>query len=112
VAGWGGAGPIVAAAGAVAGEAIDRLAVDTQGFRFGRLRDYRDPMFVPGGAKYLDVPGLIALNAPRPLWLAGEGAEPALITAVYRAAAKDEGLVTYTGAAAEQEAAAGEWLLK
>jgi len=112
VAGWHGAGPLVAAAGAVAGEAIDRIAIDTQGFRFGRLRDYRDPMFLPGGAKYLDLPGLIALGAPRPLWLAGEGQEPAIITAAYRAAFAAGNLVTFTGEAAHQESAAVEWLLK
>ena len=78
IAGWHSTGPIVAAAGALAGEAIDRAAIDTQRFRFGQLLDYRDPMFLPGGAKYLDLPGLIALNAPRPLWLAGEGQEPAI----------------------------------
>jgi len=44
----GSAGPIVAAARALAGEAIDRAAVDTQGFRFGQVLDYRDPMFLPG----------------------------------------------------------------
>jgi len=112
VAGWHGAGPLVAAAGAVAGEAIDRIAIDTQGFRFGKLRDYRDPMFLPGGAKYLDLPGLIALGAPRPLWLAGEGQEPAIITAAYRAAFAAGNLVTFTGEAAHQESAAVEWLLK
>ena len=36
VAGFGSAGPIVAAARAVAGDAIDRAAVDTGGFRFAR----------------------------------------------------------------------------
>jgi len=112
VAGWGSTGPIVAAAGALAGDAIDRVAVDTQGFRFGRLLDYRDPMFLPGGAKYLDVPGLLALHAPRPLWLAGEGTEPAIITAAYRAASQAEALVTFTGDAAQQHAAAGQWLMK
>ena len=56
------------------------------GFRFGKLLDYRDPMFLPGGAKYLDLPGLLALGAPHPLWLAGEGQEPAIVTAAYRAA--------------------------
>ena len=69
-------------------------------------------MFLPGGAKYLDLPGLIALHAPRPLWLAGEGREPAIITAAYRAASQAEGLVSFTGEAAQQEAAAGQWLLK
>ena len=78
VAGFGGTGPIVAAARAVAGDAIDRAAVDTGGFRFAKLLDYRDPQFLPGGAKYLDLPGMLALGAPHPLWLAGEGSEPAL----------------------------------
>jgi dienelactone hydrolase len=112
IAGWRSIGPIVAAAGALAGPAIDRVAVDTQRFRFGQLLDYRDPMFLPGGAKYLDVPGLLALHAPRPLWVAGEGQEPPLIAAAYRAVSQPDGLVTFTGAAAQQEAAAGQWLLK
>jgi dienelactone hydrolase len=96
IAGWGSTGPVVAAAGALAGETIDRAAVDTGRFRFGQLLDYRDPMFLPGGAKYLDLPGLIALHAPRPLWLAGEGQEPAIIAAAYRDASQAEALVTYT----------------
>jgi len=108
VAGWDNAGPIVAVAGALAGNAIDRVAIDTGGFRFGQLLDYRDPMFLPGGAKYLDLPGLIALNAPRPLWLAGEGKEPDIITPAY---ARDE-LETYTGNTTGQEAAASEWFLR
>jgi dienelactone hydrolase len=112
IAGWRNTGPLVAAGGALAGEALDRVAVDTQGFRFAKLLDYRDPLFLPGGAKYLDLPGLLALHAPRPLWLAGEGADPALVTAAYRAAASGDGLVTFTGDAAQQEAAAGLWLLK
>jgi Acetyl xylan esterase (AXE1) len=69
-------GPIAIAARALAGEAVDRAAVDTHGFRFGTVLDYRDPMFLPGGAKYLDLPGMISLNAPHPLWLKGEGKEP------------------------------------
>ena len=117
IAGWHGTGPIVAAAGGLAGDAIDRIAIDTQGFRFGQLLDYRDPMFLPGGAKYLDLPGLIALHVPRPLWLAGEGSQPATITAAYNAASLTDGVVTYglvpfTGEAAQQEAAASQWLLK
>ncbi len=112
IAGWHSTGPIVAAAGAIAGEAIDRAAMDTQRFRFGQLLDYRDPMFLPGGAKYLDLPGMIALNAPRPLWLAGEGQEPAVVTAAYRTASQADELVTFTGEAAQQEATASQWLLK
>jgi dienelactone hydrolase len=69
-------GPIAVAARALAGEAIDRAAADTHGFRFGKVLDYRDPMFLPGGAKYLDLPGMISLNAPHPLWVKGEGKAP------------------------------------
>ena len=57
-------GPIVAAARAVAGDAIDLAAVDTGGFRFAKLLDFRDPQFLPGGAKYLDLPGCLR-SAPR-----------------------------------------------
>ena len=56
-------GPIVAAARAIAGGAIDHAVVNTGGFRFAKLLDYRDPQFLPGGAKYLDIPGLLALGA-------------------------------------------------
>jgi dienelactone hydrolase len=106
VAGWGGTGPIIAAARALAGKAIDRAAVDTGGFRFGKVLDYRDPMFLPGGAKYLDLPGMIALNAPHALWLAGEGAKPEVF------GAKFGELSPLTGEAAQQEASAIEWILK
>ena len=60
------------AARAQAGAAIDRAAVDTAGFRFAQLTAIDDPDFLPGGAKYLDLPGMAALSAPLPLWLAGE----------------------------------------
>lgn len=69
-------GPIAVAARALAGEAVDRASVDTHGFRFGKVLDYRDPMFLPGGAKYLDLPGLIKLNASLPLHVKGEGKDP------------------------------------
>jgi hypothetical protein len=111
LAGFGGTGPIAAAARAVAGGAIDRAAIATGGFRFGQLLDYRDPQFLPGGAKYLDIPGLLALGAPQPLWLAGEGSDPAIVSDLYRAAGKTKQLATFTGAVSEQEGAAVNWLL-
>ncbi|EMI22583.1 Acetyl xylan esterase [Rhodopirellula maiorica SM1] len=112
IAGWHHSGPIAAVAGGIAGDAIDRTAIDTKGFRFGQVLDYRDPMFLPGGAKYLDLPGLIALHAPRPLWLAGESQTPATITTAYLAASESGALVTFIGDAAQKQTAASEWLLK
>jgi dienelactone hydrolase len=107
VAGFGGTGPIVAAARAVARGAIDHAAVETGGFRFGKLTDYRDVSFLPGGAKYGDVPGLLALNAPGKLWVGGE-AMPALTAKVYSAANADFSLAAAPKA---DRAAAAHWLL-
>ncbi len=107
VAGFGGAGPIVAAARAVSGNGIDRAAVDTGGFRFAKLTDYRDVNFLPGGAKYGDVPGLLALGAPGKLWLAGEGASaPDLAKKIYSLAN-----TPITVSAKADRAAAAQWLV-
>ncbi|HVX14933.1 MAG TPA: acetylxylan esterase [Pirellulales bacterium] len=111
--GLNGAGPWVAAAAAVAGEAIDRLAVDTAGFRFARLTAFDDAAFLPGIVKYGDVPALLALSAPRPLWLAGESAEtPAVVRKNYAAAGQAGNLSEYKGDEGGEAGAAVEWLLK
>jgi len=112
VVGLGGAGAWVAAARAQAGEAIGRAVVDTAGFRFARVAALDDPDFLPGGAKYLDLPGILALSAPGPLWLAGEGAAaPPGVAAAYKAAGHPDRLTAFGGKGAEVEAAALEWLL-
>lgn len=72
-----GAGPWVAVAAAIADPAgdlkvIDRIAIDTDGFRFAGLRSYRDVNFLPGAVKYGDLPGMLPLLAPHALWIAGE----------------------------------------
>ena len=114
VAGFGAAGPVVVAARAVADGAIDRAAADTRGFRFQSVADYRDPLFLPGGAKYLDLPGLVALGSPGELWLAGESAAIGAVAGGYPTAAAGR-LVLHDGAAggdaALVPAAAVEWLL-
>ena len=113
VVGLDGAGPWVAAARAQAGAAIDRAVIDTAGFRFGNLAEIDDADFVPGAAKYLDLPGLLALSAPYETWVAGEGAAaPAVVTAAYLAAGQPAALSVYTGPDDKKEAAALEWLLK
>ncbi len=82
VIGLAGAGPLVAAARAIAGSAIDKAAIDTAGFRFADLTSYRDPDFLPGAVKYGDLPGLLALSAPYPLWIAGENGEVPPVVAI------------------------------
>ena len=111
--GLGGAGHWVVAARAQAGEAIDRAVADTAGFRFARLTAFDDPDFLPGGVKYLDLPGIAALSAPLPLWLAGEGDKaPAVLNAAYRAAGHPDRLTLFTGGKKDSEAAAIQWLLQ
>ena len=112
VAGFGTAGPIVAAARAVSGDAITRAAIATGGFRFGKLLDLRDPQFLPGGAKYLDLPGMLALSAPQPLWLAGEGKEAPVVSAAYRAGDQSAKLVLDAGEPADTETSVARWLLE
>ena len=110
--GLNGAGPWVAAARAQAREVVTRAVVDTAGFRFGNVREIHDPNFLPGGAKYGDLPGMLALSAPDKLWLAGEGKQaPEVITAAYQAAGNSANLTTYNGKADKKAAAAVKWLL-
>lgn len=109
--GFNGAGPWVAAARVVCGADIDRAAVDTAGFRFRGLNSYRDPQFLPGAVKYGDMPVLLALSAPHPLWVGGDSAEKlAATTATYHAAGGQDKL-TVREAANAYEAAVG-WLLE
>ena len=107
-----GAGHWVAAARAQAGEAIQRAVVDTAGFRFARLSALDDPDFLPGAAKYLDLPGTLALSAPGALWLAGEGTTPPVVARAYQAAGYPDRLTLFSGAPAAEASAAVEWLLR
>ena len=111
--GLAGAGPWVAAALAQAPDAVDRVVVDTAGFRFADVAAFDDPDFLPGGAKYLDLPGILALAAPGELWLAGEGAEaPPVVAAAYRAAGQTDQLTVFDQEASKKQAAAVDWILR
>ncbi len=82
------------------------LALDTEGFRFGSLTDFRHPLFAPGAAKYLDMPGLLScLPRDQSLWLAGEGTHPDLPMA-------RPNLTTFEGTPTERADAATDWLLR
>ncbi len=84
-----GTGHWAAAARAIAGDMIDLAAIDTGGFRFAKITALDNPNLLPGGAKYLDLPGMLALSAPSPLEVLGEGDQaPAVVAAAYRAAGR------------------------
>ena len=92
-----GAGPWLAAARAQCGGAIDQAVIDTAGFRFGGVLDLHDPNFLPGGAKYGDLPALLALGAPGRTSVAGETDQAlALAKSQYRAANAEQNLTCIT----------------
>lgn len=112
--GLAGAGHWVAAARAQAGEkTIERTVIDTDGFRFGKQTDYRSPDFLPGGAKYGDVTGIVSLTAPDKLMVIGETRETApFIVASYKAAWKPKNLTFFAGKPEEKNAAVVAYLLE
>jgi dienelactone hydrolase len=112
VVGLEGVGHLVAAAVAQARGAVGRAAIGTDGFRFARLRDVYDINFMPGAAKYGDLPGLLALAAPVRLWLADEGEDaPTIVKAAFTAAGKAENLTISSGPSGDAARQAVEWLL-
>jgi hypothetical protein len=124
VVGLNGAGSWAAAAKAMAGKAVERVVIDTSGFRFANVPAVDHPDFLPGGAKYFDLPGLLALCAPGELWLRGEKAPAgteqaangadgiALVTAAYESAGAKDKLTLDDSPAENAEAAAVDWLLR
>ncbi|MDZ4780287.1 MAG: acetylxylan esterase [Planctomycetia bacterium] len=107
-----GAGLWVAAAAAQAGEAVDGVAIDTEGFRFANLTSYADPLFLPGAVKYGDVPGLLSLLDKQPLWLAGENAQTIDELNQNRAERGAAGIICPKETAEEKSSAVVDWLLK
>jgi hypothetical protein len=63
------AGPWVALARALCGDAVGRTAVDCNGFRFEKVTQTRDEMMLPGALKYGGLPALMALAAPGELFV-------------------------------------------
>jgi hypothetical protein len=107
------AGMWAALARAAAPSLVDRAAIDTGGFRFATVATIDDAEFLPGGAKYDDLPGLLSLGAPGPLWLAGEGAKaPSVLAASYAAAGAPRALAVSTARGAGVQIEAIKWLLR
>lgn len=104
-----GACPLAAAARAVAGDAIGKAAVQSDGFRFADLKSFRDPDFIPGAVKYGDLPALLALSAPQPLFVGGEPKTPDLTKAAYAAVGESKKLLVTSRQ--DFADAAVDWLL-
>ena len=106
-----GAGAWAAAASAVASGAIQAAAIDTAGFRFGKVLDILGVDFLPGGAVYGDLPGMLAVGAPSRLWLAGEGSQaPALVQEAYAGNNAARRLTLATESGAQSGPAAVRWM--
>ena len=74
--------------------------------------DLFDPNFLPGGAKYGDLPALLALGAPGRTWVAGESGDAlALAQSQYRAVDAAKNLTLFRGEARAVRSSALEWLL-
>lgn len=107
-----GAGPIVAVASIVANGKLNRLAIDTEGFRFSGLADWKHADFLPGAIKYGDIPAVLALCARRDCWVGGEESLPAIVEA---AASMFGHRVTISGQSPETGSSAAkavDWLLR
>jgi hypothetical protein len=88
-----GAGVIAAAAAALAPSNVSRLVADTGGFRFANLKDVWDVNFIPGAAKYGDVPGIFALCSATPTTIIHEDAKTVGgVVASFRAAQNESAL--------------------
>jgi pimeloyl-ACP methyl ester carboxylesterase len=69
--GWDTFGPVTVLAKALAGQSVDKLAADLNGFRFDKITDVNDPMLLPGAVKYGGLPAFLALCAPDPVLVHG-----------------------------------------
>ncbi|MDP6556911.1 MAG: alpha/beta hydrolase family protein [Pirellulaceae bacterium] len=100
-----------AAARAQARDAVGKAAIASNGFRFGSVKEIHDPNFLPAGARYFDLPGMLAVAAPETLWLGGEGNEaPEIVRAAYKAAGSSDQMTMFKGKT-DQADAAVSWLL-
>jgi hypothetical protein len=101
-------GPVAAVARAQSGDAIRRLVIGDADFRFGNLKEIHDISFLPGGAKYGDLPGFLALGAPGETRLVGENSVPDLTKKIYGLAGKADAIATV----AKSDGAISGWILQ
>ncbi len=71
-------------AAAIAGSVIDHAILRTDGFRFSDIDDFKAEEFVPGSAKYGDLPSLLALRSPHATTIVGEKQIPTVVSDAYQ----------------------------
>lgn len=111
--GEGKTGLVAAAAAVQAGDAVTKLAVLSDGFRFGSVTEIRDPWLLPGAVRYGDVDGLLALRAGMPVWFSEPNVTAQslpLLSAAMAASAKPNLLKLTAAASAEAADNAAAWL--
>jgi hypothetical protein len=90
-----GAGVIAATATAMSPSTVDQLGCDTGGFRFAQLDNAWDVNFLPGAAKYGDVPAILSLCSSVNTTLLGE--TRGSVTGVASAFAVGKGQIEFAG---------------
>jgi hypothetical protein len=109
--GFGKAGPWVALARGLCGDAVARTAVDFDQFRFERVRTTTDDMMLPGAIKYGGLPALAAVAAPGELFVHNAASDPNdWLAAAYRASGHPDRLHRESGRAGAEKAV--QWLLR
>jgi len=67
-----GGAPYATAARALMGDTVDKMIVDTEGFRFANITSFDDVKMLPGIVKYGDLPAILALSDPATTEIRGE----------------------------------------
>lgn len=106
------AGPWVALARGLCGDSVARTAADLNSFRFDQVKNFDDPMMLPGALKYGGLTALIALAAPHEVYLHNtKGCGPApLLEAAYQAGGRSQNLVRHDERV--EAAQVAQWLVR
>jgi dienelactone hydrolase len=110
--GNGKAGPWVALARGLCGDAVARTAADWNRFRYDSVRRTNGEMMLPGALKYGGLPALASLAAPGELYMynyQGTGSGP-WMKATYKAAGASDKLTRSSAKVAAEKVV--EWLLR
>ncbi len=106
-------GPLAIAARAQARDAIDQLAANTQQFRFSNVSDLHSPTFLPGGARYHDLVGMLAVASPEATWIASESSQSIHVAqSAYQALEAKDKMVLSQEPANQRSQAAVRWIIQ